>query len=204
VQGFAQALVDGTASTPASQAQAARAIHEEAQRMRRMTETLLELARFEAEEITLERKPLDLAALVRQRSAHYQQLVAEAEIDLHIEAPEPMHVVGDTVRLTQVLDNLVSNAVRHTPSGGRIVLTVRRTEAQATLTVADTGEGIPEDALSRIFERFYRGDRARGGESTGLGLAIVQEIVRAHGGTVDVKSVEGIGTQFSVRLPLAT
>lgn len=201
VQGFAQALVDGTAATPEAQAQAAQAIHEEARRMRRMTDTLLELARFEAGDLTLEREPVDLAPLVRKRSAHYRHLGEEAGLNLVVEASHPVPIMGNAVRLTQVLDNLVNNAVRHTPRDGRIVINVRAVDQQAELTVADTGEGIPKEELPRIFERFYRGDRARGGASTGLGLAIVREIVHAHDGTIDVESVEGIGTKFTVQLP---
>lgn len=201
VQGFAQALVDGTAATPEAQAQAASAIHEEAQRMRRMTDTLLELARLEAGDTALEKEPVDLAALVRKRADHVRPWAVEAEKHLEIEADDRVPVMGDTNRLAQVLDNLISNALQHTDAGGRITITVNQTPEEALLVVADTGTGIPKDEIPRIFERFYRGDQARGGRGTGLGLAIVKEIVNAHGGTVSAESVVGVGSKFTVRLP---
>jgi two-component system sensor histidine kinase BaeS len=166
-----------------------------------MTDTLLELARLEAGDTALEKEPVDLAALVRKRADHVRSWAVEAEKHLEIEADDRVPVMGDTNRLAQVLDNLISNALQHTDAGGRITITVNQTPEEALLVVADTGTGIPKDEIPRIFERFYRGDQARGGRGTGLGLAIVKEIVNAHGGTVSAESVVGVGSKFTVRLP---
>ncbi|MFP4345297.1 MAG: sensor histidine kinase [Anaerolineales bacterium] len=202
VEGFAQALVDGTAVTPAAQRQAAEAIYEESRRMRQMVNQLLDLARFEAGQIRVERAPVDLASLARKRARVWEPQAEEAGIALRIEAPEEATIVGgDEGRLAQVLDNLLSNALKHTEAGGRVTVSVTGTPSEVVLAVADTGEGIPPEALERIFERFYRGDPSRGGESTGLGLAIVREIVRAHGGTIRAESVVDVGSKFTVRLP---
>ena len=202
VQGFAQALVDGTASTPEAETQAARAIHEEAERMRQMTDTLLDLARLEAGEITLKEELIDLATLARKQAKHVRPLADDAGVHLEVQAAAPISVMGDTSRLAQVLDNLIGNALQHTNAGGKITIDVSQERSTAVLTVIDTGTGIPKDEQPRIFERFYRGDRARGGSSTGLGLAIVREIVNTHGGTVSVESVVGTGSQLTVRLPI--
>jgi heavy metal sensor kinase len=201
VEGFAQALVDGTAATPAAQRQAAAAIYEEAGRMRRMVNQLLDLARFEAGQIQVERAPVDLAALARKRARVWEPQAKEAGITLRVEVSGAPVVAGDEGRLIQLLDNLLSNALRYTKAGGRVTVSVASTPPEVVLAVADTGEGIPPEALERIFERFYRGDPSRGGESTGLGLAIVREIVRAHGGTIQAESVVDVGSKFTVRFP---
>jgi len=202
VEGFAQALVDGTAVTPAAQRQAAGAIYEEAGRMRRMVNQLLDLARFEAGQVQVERAPVDLAALARKRTQVWEPQAGEAGIALRVEVSgAPVVVAGDEGRLAQVLDNLLSNALKYTEAGGRVTVSVTGTPSEVLLTVADTGEGIPSEALERIFERFYRGDPSRGGESTGLGLAIVREIVRAHAGTICAESVVDVGSKFTVRFP---
>jgi signal transduction histidine kinase len=202
IQGYAQALMDGTAATPQAQRQAATAIHEESQRLHRMTSALLDLARFEAGQVELAQEPVDLGALVRRRAEIARVQAQEAGIDLTVTAPAPGVIArGDEARLAQVLDNLLSNALAHTPAGGQVAIGVAARGRWAVVTVADTGAGIPEAEMPRIFERFYRGDRARRGPGTGLGLAIVREIVNAHGGTIEVESVVGEGSVFRVRLP---
>jgi signal transduction histidine kinase len=110
----------------------------------------------------------------------------------------------DPERITQVLGNLVSNALRHTPPGGLITLAaVRPADRQLTITVQDSGGGIPAEDLPHIFERFYRGDKVRQRNgSSGLGLAIARSIVEAHGGTISAESAEGQGTIFSITLPI--
>jgi signal transduction histidine kinase len=203
IQGFAQALVDGTAATPEAQARAARAIHEESQRMQRMTNLLLDLARFEAGAITLRREPVDLAALARKRVAHFAPQAQDAGVTLTAQVTTPTTTVGDAARLEQAVDNLLGNALAHTGEGGRVLVHVDAEPAWALLAVSDTGVGIPSEDLPRIFERFYRGDKARRGTGTGLGLAIVREIARAHDGTVQAESVVGVGSKFTLRLPRA-
>jgi two-component system sensor histidine kinase ResE len=113
--------------------------------------------------------------------------------------------MADGDRLAQVFTNLVDNALRHTPSGGQVTLQVLNAAPEMEFRVADTGSGIPEEALPHIFERFYQSDPSRSGGEThgaGLGLAIVNEIVTAHGGRISVRSQEGFGTTFIFHLPL--
>jgi signal transduction histidine kinase len=170
--------------------------------MHRMTQLLLDLARFEAGEVNLKQVSVDLGALVEKRIAHFLPQAEQSGISLSVDVKATVQVLGDAGRLEQVLDNLLSNALTHTVSGGRVTVTINRDSEAAVFAVADTGEGISPEALPRIFERFYRGDKSRHGSGTGLGLAIVQEIVRAHKGTIGVESVVGLGSKFTVRLPL--
>ena len=202
IQGFAQALVDGTASTPEIRQRAANTIYEEAQRMHRMTNALLDLARFEAGEIELHQERVDLVHLARTRVEHFALHAQETGVALTVKADAQVIVTGDKGRLEQVLDNLLSNALAHTTAGGRVTVIVSAAPPWAELAVTDTGTGIPSEDLPRIFERFYRGDKARKGTGTGLGLAIAREIANAHNGTVHAESVVGVGSKFTVRLPL--
>lgn len=201
VQGYAQALLDGTAAHPEAVAQAAAAIHEEAQRMHRMTRTLLDLARFEAGQIALEKEPVDLVALAQHRIEMLVPLAEEKRVDLRLASAADCVVLGDAQRLEQVLDNLIQNALTHTAPEGHVGLHIECEPGLAEIAVIDDGQGIAPEDLPRIFERFYRGDRSRHGPGTGLGLAIVKEIVAAHGGTITVDSALGVGTRFFVRLP---
>jgi signal transduction histidine kinase len=109
----------------------------------------------------------------------------------------------DTMRIGRVLNNLISNALRHTPEGGKIEVTAKRTEAGMEVTVSDTGEGIRAEDLPKIFDRFYRGEKSRSRSTggAGLGLAIAQGIVRAHGGDIHVESQAGQGSRFTFTLP---
>jgi len=203
IQGFAQALVDGTAGESPTREQAAGAIYEESLRMRRMIDTLLELARFDAGQVQLQLQPLDLVQLTRHRLDHFQPRARETGITLKIEATAPVTLSGDAARLEQVLDNLLDNALRHTPAGGKITVTVRSAPPFGEITVTDNGPGIPAADLERIFERFYRAEKSRGGQGMGLGLAIVREIVQSHGGSIHAESVVDLGTRFIIQLPLA-
>ncbi len=202
IQGFAQALVDGTAATEASRKQAAQAIYEEARRLERMTTALLDLARLEAGAMQMERQPLDLGQLAAERTERLLPRAEQAGLSLRCEPPpQAIRILGDRNRLAQALDNLLDNALRYTPAGGEVLVRLEATAEEAILTVADTGEGIPAEALPHLFERFYRADPARGGVGAGLGLAIVREIVQAHGGSVAVESQPGEGSRFTLRLP---
>jgi signal transduction histidine kinase len=208
IQGFSQAILDGTAGDPEEARQAAAVIHNEADRMRRMVDDLLLLARMDAGELRFERQPLDLPQLLNNCVSRFELRAREARISLGLELP-PAGIppfTGDGDRLLQLFGNLLDNALKHTPVGGRVVLAATQTEDQIVVAVTDTGPGIPPEELSRIFERFYQVDksRARGASrGTGLGLAISQELAEAHGGRITAESVVGVGTKFSVFLPTA-
>src|SRR6185369_2590102 len=127
----------------------------------------------------------------------------DRDLQIHLIAIEPVRMMGNSDRLKQLLLNLVGNAIKFTPDGGKISLGLRREGSMARLTVTDTGVGIPPDALARIFDRFYQADPARSRPSeggAGLGLAIAKWIAEAHGGTIEVQSEVGKGTTFSVLL----
>ncbi|MBI4910760.1 MAG: HAMP domain-containing protein, partial [Acidobacteria bacterium] len=173
-----------------------------AQRMRRLTESLLALARLDAGEEPIHRERFDLTALVRDCIELSRPLAWENEIEFVCELP-PVECVGDEDRLAQVVLNLAANAINFNARGGRVRVAAKRRENAAELTVSDTGPGISYEDLPHIFERFYRADRSRSKSqgSSGLGLSICHSIVEAHGGTIAVTSVVGEGTTFIVTLP---
>lgn len=152
-----------------------------------------------------ERVPVDISVLAQEVTSSFQGRAQEREIALEIDAPRAAVVNGDTVALTTMVRNLVDNALRYTQPGGRVAVAVATTEEQVTVTVSDDGIGIPRDDRERIFERFYRVDRARSRETggTGLGLSIVKNVAHAHAGSVRVQSAVGVGSTFTVELPAA-
>lgn len=211
IQGFSQAILDGTADSPEAIRQAAQVIFSESARMHRLVLGLLDLARFDAGLATLEMAPLDLADLLRGLGQKFAPLARGAGVDLQIDVDNMSTIMADSDRLSQVFSNLIDNAIKHTPAGGTIQLHAHNTAQHLQVSVADTGPGIPEDDLARIFERFYQTDKSRRGGSSrgaGLGLAIAKEIVLAHGGEISAHNQNesnsgGQGSVFVVKLPLA-
>ncbi|MCB9452159.1 MAG: HAMP domain-containing histidine kinase [Anaerolineaceae bacterium] len=200
IQGYSQAIIDGTAKDPAH---AATIIHEEAGRLNRLVVELTDLARLQAGRLSMQTVPLDMGQLT---SAIGQRLAIVAEkknIALHIESPTMPEIFGDGDRLAQVLTNLVSNALKYTPSGGQVWIKTQINHGGIEVIVQDTGMGIPPEDLPRIFERFYQVDKARGPRrGTGLGLPIAHEIIKAHQGQIAVTSGgTGKGTSFTIWLP---
>jgi len=201
VQGFSQAILDGTAADAEAVERAARIIHDEAERMRRMVDELLSLARFDARQVQMARGAVDLGSLLARCVERLAPQAEAAGDTLLLSAPEGLVVTGDPDWLTQVFVNLLDNGIRHTRDG-RVEVTAQRIGDDIEVAVTDTGEGIPPEDLSRIFERFYQADRSRrrkGG--AGLGLSIAREVVRLHGGNITAESVVGLGSRFTVRLP---
>jgi signal transduction histidine kinase len=174
----------------------------ESGRMGRLVDDLLLLARFDAGR-PLDRRPVDLASLAAE-AVQRARIVAPGR-PVTLEAAEPVIVDGDEGRLTQVIDNLIGNAIQHTPPGSPVTVTVAGSAGHADLTVADRGPGMTAEQASRVFERFYRTDgartRARGG--AGLGLAIAASLAAAHGGEITVDTAPGHGAAFCLRLPQA-
>jgi signal transduction histidine kinase len=203
IRGFVEALSDGTVSDEAGRRRSLAVIDAELRRLQRLVAGLLDLSRIESGQAALRREPVDLAAVVGQCAEIVSQRAEEAGIDLIVETPpEPPVVTGDADRLEQVIANLLDNALRYTPAGGRIVLTLMRDDRAARVSVADTGPGIPAQALPNLFERFYTADPARAGRGAGLGLAIAREIALAHGGDLTAASEAGRGSRFSLTLPV--
>jgi signal transduction histidine kinase len=205
IQGFSQAIAEGVTSDPGSAARAAQIIHDEAARLNRMVDSLLDLARIEAHQGAARREPLDLAELLRGTVERLEARLRERGLSLQLDLARDLpRVRGDGDRLAQVFTNLLDNALEHTPSGGTIRLGAQRAEEGVRVTVQDTGTGIPAADLPHIFDRFYQVDksRQRGRRAgMGLGLAICRQIVEAHGGTITLASEEGRGTTATVWLP---
>jgi two-component system sensor histidine kinase ResE len=172
--------------------------------MHRLALDLLDLARFDAgiAEITLEK--VNLVALLKNTAEKFFPQAAEQGVDIRLElAPLPLFS-GDGDRLAQVFTNLLENALKHTVAGDTILIEAEQRGEEIRISIADTGEGIPPEALPHIFERFYQADPSRHGEeSSGLGLAIVREIISAHGGKITARNAEKKGAIFTLNLPLA-
>jgi len=172
-----------------------------AQQMRRLTESLLELARFDAGQEPIRQHPIKVADIVRSSVELIRPLAAEGRLQIHCDLA-PVETYGNADHLGRVMTNLLSNAIHHNKPGGEIHITTRPENGGVVITVADTGEGIAPEDLPHIFERFYRADKSRSQANgrTGLGLAICKAIVEAHGGSIQVASQPGTGTTFTVRL----
>jgi signal transduction histidine kinase len=180
-----------------------RVIAAQARRLQTLIDSVLDLARLHNGQMQIAKQVLDLAALAHQAVANARLTAARHLIEFR--GPDtPVLIVGDSVRLEQVLQNLLDNAVKYSPADGVITICIEQQNAEAKLTISDQGIGIPETARAQLFERFYRAsnlDRRRV-QGTGIGLSIVSEIVALHGGVVEVDSTEGYGSTFTVRLPL--
>jgi len=204
IQGFAQALLDGTAETPAERQQAAQIIYDEAARLHRLALGLLDLARLDAGTANLRRERVDLRSVLIAVTEKFSPLTRAAGLTLTLDAPALPALMGDGDRLVQVFTNLVENALKFTPSGGQVKISARGLKNDFLVEVADTGPGIAPAAQAHIFERFYQADASRQAgkqHGAGLGLAIAQEIVRVHGGKINLRSTPGQGSVFSVFLP---
>jgi heavy metal sensor kinase len=178
---------------------------EETERLSRIVESFLAISRLDAGEAQMERVNFDLAELTATTTEQMRLLADDKNVSLVCETKGVVEVEGDRARLKQVVVNLLDNAIKYTQEGGEARVRVRSENAHALLEVTDTGIGVPAEALRRLFDRFYRVDKARSRQmgGVGLGLAIVKSIVTAHGGQVTVESDEGHGSRFCVALPLA-
>ncbi len=197
LQAECESMLDGVSKpTPARIS----SLHDEVLRLGKLVEDLEALAYAEAAGLRLTRQRVDLAEVARAAVDLHQSQFAAAEIELEAHLA-PAFVQGDEARLAQVVRNLLANALKFTPPGGRVELVVERARGEARLTVSDSGRGIPEHELGHVFERFWRGSGAQGTEGSGVGLAVVSELVRAHGGRVEVESRTGEGSTFTVLIP---
>ena len=203
IRGFLE-LMEDESMPPEARREFVGLMSTEAARLQRLVDEQLQLARLDSGGLPLAVEDMDLASLVRA-AVHPRAVLAEREgLVMRVDASTPVPMVGDPARLEQVLLILLDNAARHTPTGGTITVAARVQGGDALMTVSDTGEGIPPDAIAHVFDRFYRADAARARDDrrgAGLGLAIARGIVRAHGGDIEVRSDPGRGAVFTVRLP---
>lgn len=205
IRGFAELYRHGAVREPDEVGRVMHRIEDEAKRMGLLVEDLLLLARLDQER-PLAQAPVDLLALAADAVDDARAVAPDRRIALDVGGTDPPPVVlGDEARLRQVLANLVGNALRHTPPGTPVTVQVTTGGCVARLVVADAGPGMSAEDAARVFERFYRADRARGraAGSTGLGLAIVAALVAGHGGAVHVQTAPGAGARFVIELPLA-
>lgn len=205
VQGFAQAILDGTVNDGGGLKQAAQVIHAEAGRMQRLVSELLELSRFDSGAIALELQAVNMNELLQSIGTKFAPQAVASKLNLTVEAGELPAIQGDRDRLDQVFTNLVDNGFIHASAGGHIWLKANAVGKFLEITVADDGPGITSEESKRIFDRFYQVDKSRSsgrGRGAGLGLTIAQQIVQTHGGTIKVESEPGKGSRFIVRLPI--
>lgn len=203
LRGYAELYRQGALPTTAAVTNAMGRIESEGARMARLVDDLLLLARTDQGR-ALETEPVDLVRLAREAAGDFA--AADPNRPLTQDLTGSAVVLGDPIRLRQAIDNLLANVRAHTPANTPARVGVQRTGDWVEVTVADDGPGIPASELPRVFERFWRGDPARGRTAAvgaGLGLSIVESLVRAHGGSVAVRSERGKGTAFTLRLPLA-
>jgi len=179
---------------------------EEIQRLARIVAGLFAMSRLDDKEAKQEFARFDLGILVTGTADQMSALAEDKHVTIRCAVPRPVLVDADRAGLKQVTVNLLDNAIKYTPTGGSITVSVLARDSKAVLEVADTGTGIPPDALPLVFERFFRVDKVRSRElgGAGLGLAIVRSICAAHGGTVEAQSKQGEGSRFIVELPLAS
>jgi signal transduction histidine kinase len=177
---------------------------EETERVTGTLNALMDLSEVEAGAMRLELETLSAASMLADVVELYADFADEKGVALVCRCPDDLSIHGDRRRLRQVFANLLDNAVKYTPPGGRVEIDARRDGSHAVITVSDTGPGISLEEQARIWERLYRADRSRSERGLGLGLSLVRAIVQAHGGVAVVESEPGRGARFSVRLPLPT
>jgi len=217
IQGFSQAILDGAVTDMNGAKRAAQTIFAETGRMSRLIGDLLTIARLESGQLSLVYEKVELTELLPRWVERYQPRAQEKNETLVAMIDPVPSITGDPGRLEQVVGNLVDNAIKYSSAGASVTVSAKResyssvTRRRApetlpnewiTIAVKDTGSGIPSEDLPRLFERFYRGDKARVAGGTGLGLAIANEIVAAHGGRITVQSEMGKGSTFTVHLPV--
>ena len=204
LKALAETLNEGALEDPPAARRFLARMETEVDALTQMTNELLELTRIESGQVPLDLKPATATRLLTSASERMKLQAERAGLTIDIEIPEHLpQVMADTARLEQVLVNLIHNAVKFTPPAGKITLSAALDEKFVRFSVHDTGAGIPAEILPRIFERFYKADRARSSGGTGLGLSISRHMVEAHGGKIWVESQEDHGSTFSFTIPCA-
>jgi len=204
IKSYTETLLDGAMEEKELSRQFMSVINNEADRMTRLVNNLLELSRLDNRETRWDLKPMDpvtiLNEVITKMKVNIQRKGQILEVNMPQKSPE---VFVDKDKIEQVFQNILSNANKYTPKGGKIFINLGYTDKMVNITFIDTGIGIPKEDLPRIFERFYRVDKTRSREmgGTGLGLSIAQEIIRAHDGEIQIDSEPGQGTCVTISIP---
>ncbi len=204
IRGYSKMLLLAEGIAREKELEFAETIHREAIRLGQMINDFLDLARLESGRTYIAQEPVNMTEILSETLAILQPQAAERRVSIALQVPETLPaIIGDPVRLKQVMVNLVSNAMKYNHEGGRVDIEVKVGEDELNVAVKDTGRGIREEDLPHIFEKFYRvDDPEQQIKGTGLGLSITKHIVEVHGGTISVQSVKGQGSTFSFTLPL--
>ena len=205
IQGFAETLLAGAIDDPQNRGRFLEIIVEHSRRLARLTEDLLMLSKMDADRLEFETRRIPVAAFIDSCMETAEPRARDKDLRLSVNRAEKIpDIAGDRRRLTEVLQNLLDNAIQYTPSGGQIMVSAGAADSEVVFTVSDTGIGIPQAEQPRIFERFYRADVARSREvgGTGLGLSIAKHLVEGHGGRIWVESEIGQGSQFHFSVPI--
>ena len=205
IQALAESLALALRHDPSRATRMVYRIEHEAGRLARLVRDLLDLARLEEPETVQQRRRVNVADVVRAQVERMVPIAAERDITIDADLPSLAVVVALPEDIRSIVTNLLENAVRYNRDGGTVTVSLRRAGDHVTLEVADTGDGIPEQDRDRVFERFYRVDKARSRAAggTGLGLSLVRHATERHGGTVSLHSEVGVGSTFRVELPVA-
>jgi two-component system phosphate regulon sensor histidine kinase PhoR len=205
IRGYAETLQDGALTDPTNAPKMVEIIHRQSERLSELVEDLLELSRLESRVLQLAEAPIDLAVAAQRAAEAVRPKAAERKISLVLEIPAGITALADERGVEQVLINLLDNAAKYTPPGGKVTVFARSGAGGVVLAVQDTGIGIEQRHLHRLFERFYRVDKGRSRDmgGTGLGLSIVKHLASAMQGDVRVESAPGQGSTFFVELPFA-
>ncbi|WP_286885011.1 two-component system histidine kinase PnpS [Aneurinibacillus sp. UBA3580] len=204
IKGFTETLLDGALEDPEISRSFLEIINEESDRLNRLITDILDLSKIEQKKMPLKVEEIDLSQLIKETVRIVREEARAKNIAIYLPAEKDITLEGDRDRMQQIVLNLVSNAIHYTPDNGEVTITLREPDEKSVeMVIADTGIGIPAEHLPRIFERFYRVDKARSRESggTGLGLAIVKHLIESHHGMIHVESEEGRGTTFKIILP---
>lgn len=206
IRGTIETLEDGALDDVAGRGPLLASMQRETERLIRLVNDLLILTRADAGTLRLELQPLDLVELARARCEHLSVLAARRQVQFALAAPEPAPLLGDADRLSQVLDNLLDNALRYSPENSAVAVEIRASAGECQCAVRDSGPGIPQKHIPFLFERFYRADASRNRQTggAGLGLSIAKALVLAHGGQISAESVKGQGTTIRFSLPTAS
>jgi two-component system phosphate regulon sensor histidine kinase PhoR len=206
IKGYSETLLNGALDDKENMKKFTEIIYNETNRLAKIIDDLLDLSKIESGKINITFLPTDISNIIKRTISIIENQAKVKLISIHLSIPEQIpQILADETRISQVFLNLLDNAIKYTPNNGIVTISVEQKNKFVQISIKDTGIGIPEKDISRLFERFYRVDKARSRElgGTGLGLSIAKHIIQSHGGEISVQSEEGNGATFSLTVPIA-